>query len=170
MANAKKENVKRFIEDISKKVANDAYNGGGSQGGVYDLVFYATFEDESNYTVEVNAEDAIKVIKKLEAFEPVNIAISNKSIYMGTKVDFGTINKLEDISEIWLSTYEPEVTVDQHLLNARIIFGGSIGTFNSAQSYKDYHWVLQLVSLDFSPEATPIDDTYGYNLFAEQNS
>lgn len=33
MANFKPENVKRFVEDISKDVAKNAYNGGGSGGG-----------------------------------------------------------------------------------------------------------------------------------------
>lgn len=33
MANLKQENVKRFIEDISKEVAKNAYEGGGQGGG-----------------------------------------------------------------------------------------------------------------------------------------
>ena len=33
MANKDKNNVKRFAEDISKEMAGDAYNGGGSGGG-----------------------------------------------------------------------------------------------------------------------------------------
>ena len=38
MANLKPENVKRFVEDISKEVAKNAYEGGGSGGVSYQLI------------------------------------------------------------------------------------------------------------------------------------
>lgn len=46
MANLKQENVKRFIEDISKDVADKAYEGGGSGG---DIVMYGP--EEASYRV-----------------------------------------------------------------------------------------------------------------------
>lgn len=45
MANFKQENVKRFIEDISKDVADKAYEGGGSGGG------WIPVENRSSLTV-----------------------------------------------------------------------------------------------------------------------
>lgn len=47
MANFKPENVKRFIEDVSKEVAKNAYEGGGSGGG--DIVIYGP--EEASYRV-----------------------------------------------------------------------------------------------------------------------
>lgn len=54
MANLKQENVKRFIEDISKDVAKNAYEGGGSGGGSEMITIrqFAEYVDEKHLSVD----------------------------------------------------------------------------------------------------------------------
>lgn len=57
MANFKPENVKRFVEDISKKVAENAYNGGGSYSGAVVIPGNAVCRealalDEGDYAID----------------------------------------------------------------------------------------------------------------------
>ena len=59
MANRSKENVKRFAENISKEMANDAYNGGGSGGGTVIVTeLPETGEEHTIYELHQTAEPA----------------------------------------------------------------------------------------------------------------
>lgn len=68
MANFKPENVKRFVEDISKDVAKNAYEGGGSYKGPVLMPLNAIsrqalgLDDNANYLL-----DYAKLADKLEA-------------------------------------------------------------------------------------------------------
>ncbi len=122
MANKDKNNVKRFAEDISKKMAGDAYNGGGSGGGwipvepgspliihclaIKQLLIDNNIDIEASATgdVYINIGAAIDSEYAPSGAGPIQIRVQQNSdinyqgFLYGNNIDYKTWNVTEDQS------------------------------------------------------------------------